>query len=192
MKFIPSEVFPEVIIVEPDAYKDDRGYFLEMYHELSYGKHGMPARFVQDNVSFSTKGVLRGLHYQLMKPQGKLIMVISGEIFDVAVDVRRGSPTFGKSLNIHLSSRNSRQLYIPKGFAHGFCVLSEAAYVYYKCTEYYDPSSERGLVWNDPSLAIQWPFKEPVLSAKDKSYPVLDHIPEEDLPKYIQTKKQNQ
>jgi dTDP-4-dehydrorhamnose 3,5-epimerase len=173
---------PEVVIIEPKVFGDPRGYFLETYQAARYKEHGVPADFVQDNISCSRKGVLRGLHYQLGRPQGKLVWAIQGEIFDVAVDVRKGSPTFGTWTGMVLSSDNHLQVYVPEGFAHGFCVLSETAIVGYKCTDYYAPQEERGIRWDDPNLAISWPISSPLLSDKDGSYPYLGDMPDEDLP----------
>ena len=182
MKFTPSEVLPEVIIIEPDVYRDDRGFFFESYQREKYVQHDISMAFVQDNISFSKRGVLRGLHYQLGNPQGKLVLAVSGEIFDVAVDIRKDSPTFGKWTGITLSSDNHLQVYIPKGFAHGYCVLSEKAYIMYKCTDYYAPFEERGILWNDTSLNITWPVAEPILSERDRSLPGLKNIDEYDFP----------
>ena len=159
-----SETLCEVVIIEPKIIRDHRGFFLEIYRENTYRESGIPDRFVQDNYSYSTKHVLRGLHYQLGKPQGKLVWAAQGEIFDVAVDIRKGSPTFGKWEGQWLSDENQRQLYIPPGFAHGFCVTSEYAVVIYKCTRYYAPKEERGVRWDDPRLAIGWPLREPIMS----------------------------
>jgi dTDP-4-dehydrorhamnose 3,5-epimerase len=183
MRVTKAESLPDVVIIEPTAHTDERGYFLELFHEARY--HGIvPARFVQDNLSVSHRGVLRGLHYQLVKPQGKLVSVLEGEIFDVAVDIRRGSPTFGAHAECILSAGNHRQVYIPEGFAHGFCVTGERALVLYKCTASYDPAGERGIRWDDPSLAIQWPVAEPILSERDRNFPVLEIIPKNELPVY--------
>ncbi|MCE5251335.1 dTDP-4-dehydrorhamnose 3,5-epimerase [bacterium] len=184
MRCTPSKTFPEVVIIEPDVYKDSRGYFLETYRLDRYSDSGVPVQFVQDNLSVSRRGTLRGLHYQLARPQGKLIYTVEGEIFDVMADIRKGSPMFGKWQGIVLSADNHRQLYIPEGFAHGFCVTSERACIMYKCTDFYDPSSERGIIWNDPSLAVAWPVEHPVLSPKDSRYPTLGELPEDDLPVY--------
>ncbi len=181
---ITEASLPGVFLIAPPLFKDDRGLFLETYHAERYLAQRIGSRFVQDNLSFSRKGVLRGLHYQLGKPQGKLVMAVQGEIFDVAVDIRRGSPTFGRWVGVVLSSRNYGQIYIPEGFAHGFCVLSETASVLYKCTDFYAPAEERGLRWNDPCLAIDWPVLDPVLSEKDAVYPTLDNIASSDLPIY--------
>jgi dTDP-4-dehydrorhamnose 3,5-epimerase len=172
MQFRPT-VLPEVIVVEPDVFRDPRGFFLETYHARKYREGGILATFVQDNLSRSVRGTLRGLHAQAARPQGKLIRVVEGEIFDVAVDIRRGSPRFGRWAGVALSGENFRQCYVPPGFAHGFCVISEIAVVEYKCTDFYDPSDEIGLCWDDPALAISWPMPGPVLSAKDAAAPPL-------------------
>ena len=157
---------------------------METYQAERYSKYGIPP-FVQDNLSYSRqRGVLRGLHYQLRHPQGKLISVIQGEIFDVAVDLRRGSPTFGKWVGVVLSAANRRQLYIPEGFAHGFCVTSQQALVSYKCTDFYNREDERGVRWDDQKLRIRWPVSSPVVSQKDQQLPDLSKIAEEDLPIY--------
>jgi dTDP-4-dehydrorhamnose 3,5-epimerase len=175
MKFTPAKL-PEVILVEPDVHRDGRGFFLESYNAEKYRKGGIRATFVQDNHSFSARGTLRGLHAQRRRPQGKLLRVIAGEIFDVAVDVRRGSPTFARWVSVHLSAENFLQCYIPPGFAHGFCVLSETAQVEYKVTDFYDAADEFGLRWNDPQLAIDWPLRDPLLSEKDRLAPLLADI----------------
>jgi dTDP-4-dehydrorhamnose 3,5-epimerase len=171
-------------LVEPDVYKDDRGFFLETYHQKKYSEEGIAKSFVQDNRSNSAKNVLRGLHYQLRNPQAKLVYVITGEIFDVAVDIRRGSPTFGKWEGVYLSSENNCQMYIPEGFAHGFCVLSETADVLYKCSDFYHPDDEFGILWSDPAIGIGWPVAEPILSPKDSKYPQLKEITNSMLPSY--------
>lgn len=182
MKVSSSSVFSEVIIIEPAVYRDERGFFMETYQAQRYSEQGIPV-FVQDNLSYSRqRGVLRGLHYQLRQPQGKLISVVQGEIFDVAVDLRRGSPTFGKWVGVVLSETNRRQLYIPEGFAHGFCVTSQQALVSYKCTDFFKREDERGIRWDDPKLRIRWPVSKPVVSDKDRELPVLDQVSEEDLP----------
>ncbi|HKK50227.1 MAG TPA: dTDP-4-dehydrorhamnose 3,5-epimerase [Myxococcota bacterium] len=168
MKITPTEL-PEVLLVEPDVHRDDRGFFLETWHAEKYAQAGLDARFVQDNHSRSTRGTLRGLHAQLARPQGKLVRASQGEILDVAVDIRRGSPSFGRHVAILLSADDFRQLWIPEGFAHGFCVVSETAELQYKCTDVYDPTSELTLAWNDPELGIEWPFEAPLLSAKDRA-----------------------
>lgn len=175
MKFTPTEI-PDVILVEPDVHRDARGFFLETYHREKYAAGGITGTFVQDNHSRSVRGTLRGLHAQLVKPQGKLIRVVEGEIHDVAVDIRRASATFGRSVGMRLSGEDFRQLWIPPGFAHGFCVLSETAHVEYKCTELYDPASEISILWNDPALGIEWPVREPVVSAKDSRAPRLAEV----------------
>jgi dTDP-4-dehydrorhamnose 3,5-epimerase len=173
-----------VLIIEPKVFSDQRGFFLETYHQARYHAAGLPQHFVQDNHSRSRRGVLRGLHYQLLNPQGKLVGVTRGQVFDVVVDIRRGSPTFGRWVSCILDDRNLRQFYIPPGFAHGFCVLSEEADFFYKCTDYYNPQSEYGIAWNDPSLDIKWPLPEVLLSVKDSLHPPLDKQPVEHLPIY--------
>ena len=173
---------PGVLLVETAVFKDDRGYFLETYHQRKYVEGGIARSFVQDNRSHSTRNVLRGLHYQLRNPQAKLVYVLSGEIFDVAVDIRRGSPTFGKWAGVHLSAENNHQIFIPEGFAHGFCVLSETADVLYKCSALYTPEDEFGILWSDPTIDIEWPVKKPILSPKDKQYPTLSDTADSVLP----------
>ena len=170
---VEQTAIPDVLVIEPDVHRDGRGFFLETYHADRYRQHGITGPFVQDNHSQSVGGTLRGLHLQLRHPQGKLIHVIEGEIFDVAVDVRRGSPTFGQWVGVILSSYNYRQCYIPPGFAHGFYVTSAIAQVEYKCTDVYDPESEIGIAWDDPALAIDWPAGERVLSPRDRQHPTL-------------------
>lgn len=182
MKFIGTQL-DGVILIEPDVFKDPRGCFLETYHAQKYADGGIRERFVQDNFSQSILGTLRGLHYQLKRAQGKLVTVVEGSVFDVAVDIRRGSPTFGKWVGIELSAENKRQLYIPPGFAHGFCVTSNTAGVVYKCTQFYEPDDERGIIWNDGALGITWPIRQPLLSRKDQSYKSLDEL-SDDLPLY--------
>ncbi|MYM60724.1 dTDP-4-dehydrorhamnose 3,5-epimerase [Vibrio sp. OCN044] len=165
------------VIIKPKVFGDDRGFFLESFHAERYKKVvGIKETFVQDNRSRSIKNVLRGLHFQKTKPQGKLVTVTSGEVFDVAVDLRPNSQTFGQYEAVVLSGDNKLQFYVPPGFAHGFCVLSESADFQYKCTDYYDPNDESGLLWNDPVINIQWPLKAPVLSEKDKIQPLLSEI----------------
>ncbi len=172
-----------VILVKPDVFRDPRGFFMETYHAKKYADGSIPLSFVQDNQSLSRRGTLRGLHAQREHPQGKLVRAIEGTIFDVAVDVRRGSPTFGKWVGHEISSENHRQLYTPPGFVHGFCVLSEKAQVEYKCTDFYDPNDEFGIIWNDPEIAIEWPLDNPVLSEKDAVNPRLSDVMER-LPEY--------
>jgi dTDP-4-dehydrorhamnose 3,5-epimerase len=170
-----------VLLVEPDVHRDARGFFLETYHAAKYAAVGITARFVQDNHSRSQGPILRGLHAQLKRPQGKLVRAVEGTIFDVAVDIRRGSPTFARWIGYELSADNFRQLWVPGGFAHGFCVLTAAAQVEYKCTELYDPADELSIAWNDPEIGIAWPIAAPVLSPKDAAAPplaqVLDRLP---------------
>ena len=167
---------PGVLIVEPDVHRDGRGFFLETYHAARYQEHGIVGPFVQDNHTRSVEGTLRGLHLQLNRPQAKLIRVIEGAIYDVAVDVRRGSPTFGRWVAVTLSADNFKQCYIPAGFAHGFCVVSPFAQVEYKCTDLYDPSSEIGIAWNDSALGISWPTTAPILSDRDQTHPALAEV----------------
>lgn len=180
MRFQPTDL-PEVILIEPEVFRDPRGFFLETWNARKFREGGISAAFVQDNHSRSARGTVRGLHAQQQRPQGKLIRVVAGDIFDVAVDIRRGSPTFGRWVSFPLSAESFRQCYVPPGFAHGFCVVSESAEVEYKCTDFYDPADEITIAWNDPELAIAWPVREPVLSAKDRSAPqlreVLDRLP---------------
>lgn len=164
-----------LLTIEPKIFADPRGMFYEVYSENRYEEHGIPC-FVQDNHSVSKKGVVRGLHYQVNPGQGKLVRVTRGEVFDVAVDIRKQSPTYGKWWGLSLSETNNFQLYIPIGFAHGFCVLSESAEVLYKCSDYYSPENERGILWNDPDLAIDWPVKDPILSEKDAVYPLFSEL----------------
>ena len=180
MRFTPTDL-PGVILVEPDVYGDNRGFFLETYHQQKYAEGGIPGPFVQDNHSHSVRGTLRGLHAQVGRPQGKLVRAVSGEMFDVAVDIRRGSRSFGGWVGVILSAENFRQLYIPPGFAHGFCVLSERVDVEYKCTDLYDPRAEIAVAWNDPEIGIRWPIADPTLSPKDALAPrlreILDRLP---------------
>ena len=175
MKVRATEL-PEVLIVEPEVFEDERGFFLETYHARKYAEAGIPAVFVQDNHSCSRRYTLRGLHAQGRHPQGKLVRVTQGEIFDVAVDIRPRSATFGRWVGMRLSAQSFRQAYIPPGFAHGFCVLSESAEMAYKCTEFHDPSDEIGIVWNDPEIGIAWPVAEPILSDKDRIAPRLAEV----------------
>jgi dTDP-4-dehydrorhamnose 3,5-epimerase len=168
-----ATTLPGVLMIEPDLHRDDRGFFLETYHAEKYRAAGIDGPFLQDNHSHSTAGTLRGLHLQLRRPQGKLIRAIEGEIFDVAVDVRVGSPTFGRWCGVTLSAENFRQCYVPPGFAHGFCVVSLVAQVEYKCTDVYDPATEIGVAWNDPAIGIAWPVQQPMLSSRDREHPPL-------------------
>lgn len=175
---------PGVVVLEPQVFGDDRGYFLETWRSTRYEDAGIAGSFVQDNVAFSRKGILRGLHFQHPKAQGKLVQVLSGEVLDVAVDVRVGSPTFGQWVSEHLAEANHRQMYIPPGFAHGYCVLSDTALFSYKCTDFYNPQTEIGIVWNDPALNIGWPIETPIISAKDAGFPRLEDIPRDKLPNF--------
>jgi dTDP-4-dehydrorhamnose 3,5-epimerase len=167
---------PGVILISPDVHGDDRGFFLETYHAKKYADGGIDAVFVQDNHSRSKQGILRGLHLQLRHPQGKLVRVIEGEVLDVAVDVRRGSPNFGEHVALELSASSFQQLYVPPGFAHGFLVTSEAAQFEYKCTDLYHPEDELSIAWNDPQLAISWPVASPSLSKKDQDAKTLAEL----------------
>jgi len=172
VRVTPTQL-PEVLLVEPRVFGDARGFFVETFHTERYSAGGIRGPFVQDNLSRSVQRTLRGLHFQEPRPQGKLVQVFRGAVWDVAVDVRRGSPTFGAWLGMELSDENHRQLWIPPGFAHGFCVLSEMADFSYKCTEFYAPDAERCVRWDDPALGIRWPVHSPVLSEKDRFAPLL-------------------
>lgn len=184
MKCIPQAI-PEVRLLVPDVHGDARGFFQETFHSERYRGAGIDVPFVQDNWSRSTQGTLRGLHYQLRHPQAKLVWVVKGEIFDVAVDVRRGSPTFGQSVSVVLSEANHHQLYIPAGFAHGFCVLSSEVDFFYKCSEVYMPQDERGILWSDPDLNVPWPVKDPLLSKRDQGLKPLAQTDPADLPAFV-------
>jgi dTDP-4-dehydrorhamnose 3,5-epimerase len=175
---------PEVLVLQPELFDDERGFFLETWKSTRYESVGIRGPFVQDNISFSKKGVLRGLHFQYPQSQAKLIQVLSGEVLDVAVDIRVDSPTFGQWVTAVLSGTNHSQLYIPPGFAHGYCVTSDTALFTYKCTDFYNPSAERGIIWNDPDLNIHWPIKKPLLSSKDANYPRLKDLPPDKLPHF--------
>ncbi|MEM7351881.1 MAG: dTDP-4-dehydrorhamnose 3,5-epimerase [Acidobacteriota bacterium] len=177
MRFIQTAL-PGVILVEPTVHGDARGFFLETYHEKKYVEGGIKERFVQDNHSKSKHATLRGLHAQARNPQGKLVRAVEGEIFDVAVDVRRGSPHFGQWVGETLSEANHRQLYVPPGFIHGFCVLSASAQVEYKCTDFYDQTDEFSVQWNDQAIGVEWPIKEPLLSARDSAAKPLSEVEE--------------
>ena len=172
MQFIASPL-AGVVVVEPDVHRDARGFFLETYHAEKYRASGIPLAFVQDNHSLSMRNTLRGLHLQLRKPQGKLVRVIEGEVWDVAVDIRPESPTFKQWFAVVLSAANFKQIYIPPGYAHGFCVLSDVAQVEYKCTAAYDAADERGIAYDDPELGVAWPVSEPLLSKRDMGHPTL-------------------
>lgn len=185
---ILSTSLPEILIIEPPVFQDQRGFFMETYHQRKYSEAGIKYVFVQDNLSHSLRSTLRGLHYQLHRAQAKLIQVIGGVIFDVAVDIRRDSPNFGQWTSALLSDENKLQMIIPAGFAHGFCVLSEAADVIYKCTDFYAPEDEGGILWSDPALAIEWPVSKPLLSEKDNQLPLLAEVPPARLPVYKESK----
>ena len=180
MRIIATEI-EDVQIIEPRVFEDDRGYFLETFHGERFKSSALLHVFVQDNLSFSVKNTLRGLHFQVTRPQAKLVQVISGEIFDVAVDIRPTSPSFGRWVGVHLSEHNKRQVLIPEGFAHGFCVLSECAHVAYKCSDFYDRDDEGGILWSDPDIGIDWPAIHPIVSAKDARLPVMRDLPPEKL-----------
>lgn len=175
---------PGVVIIEPDVFGDDRGFFMETWNGRRYEEAGLPGRFVQDNLSYSARGVLRGLHFQNPQPQGKLVSVLRGEVFDVAVDIRVGSPTFGEWTGVTLSAENKRQFYVPPDFAHGFLVTGEDALFFYKCTDYYAPSAEGIVLWNDPEIGIEWPADAPTLSGRDSEAPPLREMPKSILPHY--------
>jgi dTDP-4-dehydrorhamnose 3,5-epimerase len=173
-----------VLVIAPKAFEDQRGFLMETFHRRRYEEAGIVADFCQDNLSFSCRNTLMGLHYQFPHEQAKLVQVLQGEILDVAVDVRRDSPTFGRWVRVALSGDNRRQMFIPKGFAHGFCVLSETALFIYKCSDFYAPDCDRGVFWSDPSVGIEWPVQVPLLSTKDEELPLLEEIPPEQLPEY--------
>lgn len=177
-------MLPGVCVIQPEVFSDARGFFLESYHEAKFADLGITDRFVQDNHSHSIKGVLRGLHYQLRRPQAKLSRVVEGEALDVVVDIRVGSPHFGKWMSVVLSAEEQNQIYVPKGFAHGFLALSASIQFLYKCSEFYDPADEGGVLWNDPDLNITWGITSPLLSEKDRGFKRLTEIPHELLPRY--------
>lgn len=181
MNFLPTEL-PGVLIIEPAVHQDDRGFFLETYHREKFAAAGLDATFVQDNHSKSVQGTLRGLHAQWRKPQGKLVRCLAGSIWDVAVDIRTGSPTRGRWFGVDITAENFRQIYVPPGFLHAFVVTSETAEVEYKCTDVYDPGYELGVAWNDPDIGIEWPIAEPVLSGKDTAAPKLSELDPAHLP----------
>ena len=188
MKVLETDL-PGCVVIEPKVFGDERGYFYEGWNATTYEAHGLDMRFVQSNVSSSARGVLRGLHFQWpANPQGKLVSVLQGEVYDVAVDIRRGSPTFGRWAAVVLSEQNKRHFWIPPGFAHGFQALSERAVFTYLCTAPYDPSSDTGIRWDDPQLAIDWPIAEPSLSPKDAAAAWLADLPPERLPDYDATR----
>ena len=176
---ISTTEFPGLVLIKPKIFGDARGYFYESWNKERYESAGITEDFVQDNVSFSSRGVLRGLHYQKPYTQGKLVSVLMGEVWDVVVDLRRSSPAFGKWQGFTLTGEHKEQLYVPRGFAHGFCVLSETALFQYKCTDRYSPESERGIMWNDPTLAIPWPVRAPVISEKDTKHPHFKDLKDE-------------
>jgi dTDP-4-dehydrorhamnose 3,5-epimerase len=183
MKVIETSL-PGVLVVEPQVFKDSRGYFYESYNEAKYVKAGIRAKFVQTNVSQSARGVLRGLHYQWPNPQGKLVSVLEGEVYDVAVDIRRNSPTFGQWTSVMLTANNHRHMWIPEGFAHGFCVLSERTTFAYQCTTPYDSAADAAICWNDAQIGVDWPISQPLISDKDAKAPLLVQVPEDRLPTF--------
>lgn len=172
---------PGVVLLTPKVFGDPRGFFFETWNRRRFAELGLDLEFVQDNISFSGRGILRGLHFQNPSPQGKLVQVLQGEVYDVAVDIRRGSPTFGRWFGVRLSAENHQQMYVPPGLAHGFCVTSETALFAYKCTDFYNPGGEYSLRWNDPELGIDWPIDEPTLSGKDAEGLLLRDLPDEAL-----------
>lgn len=184
MKVIETTL-PGALILEPKVFGDARGFFYESYNKAAYHEAGITAEFIQSNVSRSARGVLRGLHYQWPSPQGKLVSVLEGEVYDVAVDIRHGSPTFGQSAGVMLSAENHRHFWVPEGFAHGFCVLTEFATFSYQCTALYDARADAGIRWNDADLGIDWPLSEPLLSDKDGKTPFLKDVPPARLPVFV-------
>lgn len=183
MRIIETSL-PGCVVIEPAVHGDARGYFYESFNERTFAEAGLDLKFVQTNVSRSARGVLRGLHYQWPNPQGKLVSVVEGEVYDVAVDIRTGSPTFGHWAAAILSAENKRHFWVPEGFAHGFAVLSEYATFFYQCTALYDRAADAGIRWNDGRIAVDWPISQPVLSDKDQKTPFLDDIAREKLPAY--------
>lgn len=181
MKTVVTDI-EGLLVIEPDMYPDKRGFFTETFQTQRYAEAGIRCEFVQDNLSFSTRGTLRGLHFQINRAQAKLVYVITGEIFDVAVDLRPGSPTYGQWAGITLSQENRRQLFIPEGFAHGFCVVSETAYFAYKCSDFYTPEDEGGVLWSDPEIGIRWPAEDPIISPRDLGLPTLADLAPDKLP----------
>jgi len=183
LEVVPTKL-EGVLIVEPEVFGDARGYFMESYHAARYAEAGIASTFVQDNLSRSSKGVLRGLHFQHPHPQAKLVSVMHGAAFDVAVDIRAGSPTFGQWMGVKLSRESNRQLYLPEGIAHGFCALQDDTLIVYKCSDYYHPEYEWSVLWNDPHIGIDWPIASPKVSSKDRQGKLLKDFPPEQLPKY--------
>lgn len=184
MRIVQTQL-PGCVVLEPRVFGDARGFFFEGWNKERFEAEGLQMDFVQSNVSSSSRGVLRGLHYQWPRPQGKLVSVLEGEVYDVAVDIRQGSPTFGKHASVILSAENRRQLWIPEGFAHGFAVLSERALFHYMCTDVYVAEADSGLRWNDADVAVDWPISNPTLSAKDEAAPFLKDIAEDRLPVFV-------
>jgi len=181
---VERTAIPDVTVVSPTVFDDPRGFFMETFHAEKYRQAGIDRTFVQDNCSRSCQGTLRGLHFQLRHPQAKLVSVTWGTVFDVAVDIRVGSPTFGRWVGQMLSDANRKQMFVPEGFAHGFCVVSARADVLYKCSDYYDPGDDGGLLWRDTDVGIEWPVGEPLVSEKDRNYPRLRDLPADRLPAF--------
>ncbi len=181
---VTESSIPGMLIIDLDRYEDKRGFFMETYERRRYKKYGLDAEFVQDNQSLSCRHTLRGMHYQIRHPQGHLVHVIRGEVFDVGLDLRRKSPTFGKWYGVNLNAEMPRQVFLPAGVAHGFCVLSKEAEIYYKCTEYYYPGDEGGVLWNDPDVGIEWPTKHGIIKRRDENFPVLKDICDDQLPNF--------
>ena len=179
---VKETALPGLLLIEVDCFGDQRGFFMETWQKERYKSFGIEEEFVQDNLSYSEHGVLRGLHFQNPQGQGKLVYVIRGEVYDVVVDIRKGSSTFGKWEGHYLSGENRRQLYVPEGFAHGFCVTGKKALFAYKCSDYYNRETEKGIIWNDPDLGIKWPIEKPVLSDKDRELSLLKNVKSDDLP----------
>ena len=182
MKTIPTEL-AGVLVIEPQVFADARGFFFESYNAQRYAKAGIACGFVQDNHSRSTRNTIRGLHYQFRRPQAKLLRVVRGSVFDVVADIRRGSPTFGRWVGVELSAENKRQIFVPAGLAHGFCVTSDDAEVEYKCSDFYVPDDQHGVLWSDRTIGIAWPVREPILSDRDRAYLPLT-VDRDDLPTY--------
>jgi dTDP-4-dehydrorhamnose 3,5-epimerase len=185
---VTPQKLPEVLLIEPQVFGDERGFFVETFQQERYARHGMELGFVQDNLSRSSRGILRGLHLQNPHAQGKLVSVVEGEVFDVAVDVRVGSPWFGQWVGVYLSAQNHHQLYVPPGFAHGFCVTSEFAQFSYKCTDLYHPECELGIAYDDPEIGVTWPIEQPILGGKDQKNPRLAQIDRAKLPRFVEAR----
>ena len=181
---VETAPIPGVLLIEPDCFCDQRGFFFESFQEERYRALGITDQFVQDNISRSVRDVLRGLHYQMKRPQAQIVSVVRGRVFDAVVDLRRNSPAFRQWYGMEISDEHARQVYMPPGVAHGFCVLSDAADLHYKVSRNYDPSDEAGIVWNDPDVGIKWPIKQPMVSQRDSEYPMLRDVRPDNLPTY--------